>query len=385
MPKIKILHLNHLGGKTGSARLMETIISGLPSAEFESHALVGYNFWSEPHTKSVFQTVSGWLYRNLRYKWAVWLNFYLDIMTPWCIDMEYLRWYSPYIDADIVHLHCIQGGYFDWRILWDIAREKKIMMTLHDDWIVSGNDRENLFHPYKTYSQYMRRKRNFEKCDITYIWVSDWITDKLNRDQIHGDNTVKTIYNGIDTTIFSPGNQEVARQLLGLPQDKKIIISIAGSGGKSNAKWLQYVNRIIERYKDNPEYLFITLWNFTSKELSHNLLEIWYISPDMVANYFRAADVFLYPTLMDSFGLIIAESLACWCPVVTFQTGWTAEIVMHKMNGYVAKHRDYDDLLIGFEWCMNMDRATDITLDEQFHKENMIKKYQAEYRYLIRK
>lgn len=65
----------------------------------------------------------------------------------------------------------------------------------------------------------------------------------------------------------------------------------------------------------------------------------------MVAKYLSAADVFLYPTLMDSFGLIIAESLACGCPAVIFQTGGTAEIVTHKENGYVAKHKDYDDLL----------------------------------------
>ncbi len=66
----------------------------------------------------------------------------------------------------------------------------------------------------------------------------------------------------------------------------------------------------------------------------------------MVAKYLSASDIFLYPTLMDSFGLIIAESLACSCPVVTFHTGGTAELVIHKENGYVARHKDYDDLLV---------------------------------------
>jgi len=40
-----------------------------------------------------------------------------------------------------------------------------------------------------------------------------------------------------------------------------------------------------------------------------------------MAKYFNVADIFLYPTLMDSFGLVVAEALACKCPVLTFQTG----------------------------------------------------------------
>jgi glycosyltransferase involved in cell wall biosynthesis len=67
--------------------------------------------------------------------------------------------------------------------------------------------------------------------------------------------------------------------------------------------------------------MFVTLGNFSSRKISENLLEVGYVSSDLVAEYFSAADLFLYPTIMDSFGLVIAESLACGCPVVTFDTG----------------------------------------------------------------
>ncbi len=357
---------------------METIMSWLPSDQIDFHNLVGYGFLPQENTTSLYKTHANWFYRNFRYKLAVGFNFLFDWMTPGSIDMKYLRNFEPYIRADIIHLHCVQGWYFDWKILPEISKEKKIIMTLHDDWIVSGNDPKNLFHPYKTKRQYLKRRQIFEKCNIAYIWVSDWITNKVREDGISWNNPIKTIYNGIDVGVFFPQDKDECRKELGLPTDKKIIISIAGSGGKSNAKWLQYVNRVIEEYKDDPNYLFVTLWNYKSTDVSDNLREVGYVSREMVAKYLSAADVFLYPTLMDSFGLIIAESLACGCPAVIFQTGGTAEIVTHKENGYVARHKDYDDLLAWFRWCIDMN-PSDVNLDKKFNKEAMVQSYREEY------
>ncbi len=81
----------------------------------------------------------------------------------------------------------------------------------------------------------------------------------------------------------------------------------------------------------------MTLGNAERKTVGTHLLEESYVSPDRVVEYFSAADMFLYPTLMDSFGLIIAESLACGCPVVSFDTGGVKEVIEHTVNGYVAQ------------------------------------------------
>jgi hypothetical protein len=44
----------------------------------------------------------------------------------------------------------------------ELSKEKKVIMTIHDDWITSGNDPVNLYYPYKTKTQYQtRRKRCF--------------------------------------------------------------------------------------------------------------------------------------------------------------------------------------------------------------------------------
>jgi glycosyltransferase involved in cell wall biosynthesis len=84
--------------------------------------------------------------------------------------------------------------------------------------------------------------------------------------------------------------------------------------------------------------------------------------------------MFLYPTLMDSFGLVVAESIACGCPVVTFQTWWVPEIVTHKKNGYIAQYKNYADLLSWFNWVLH-NPLDKVTLDPKFTQEHMVKEY----------
>ena len=41
------------------------------------------------------------------------------------------------------------------------------------------------------------------------------------------------------------------------------------------------------------------------------------VSLEETVNFYRAADVFVYPSLNETFGLPILEAMACGCPVVT--------------------------------------------------------------------
>lgn len=287
---------------------------------FEYHTIVGYNFGEDGKTVGIYKTGDSWLYRNLRYKLAVGLNFLFDWMTPGHMDLRYLQSLPYYADIDIIHLHSIQGGYFDWNILPELSRTKKIIMTVHDDWLVSGNDENNLF-PYKTHKSYLKRKEIFTRSNIEYVGVSNWATTKIKNNEIIGNNTARTIYNGIDIGVFQKKDKAVIRKKLGLPKDKKIVISIAGSGNKSNLKGLSFVQDMAKEYESSKELLFITVGNHKENKVSENFWELGWIASDMMADYFSAADVFLYPTLADSFGLVVAESLACGCPVLTFNTG----------------------------------------------------------------
>ncbi|HWQ61357.1 MAG TPA: glycosyltransferase, partial [Negativicutes bacterium] len=69
--------------------------------------------------------------------------------------------------------------------------------------------------------------------------------------------------------------------------------------------------------------------------------------PKVLADYYRAADLFVADAVTDGFDLAAAEAMACGLPVVAFAGGGTSEIVVHRRTGYLAADNDSDDLARG--------------------------------------
>jgi len=55
-----------------------------------------------------------------------------------------------------------------------------------------------------------------------------------------------------------------------------------------------------------------------------------------VERYFAAADLFVFPTLYDPFGMVISEAMATGLPVVTSRAAGAAELVCHGVSGWLT-------------------------------------------------
>jgi glycosyltransferase involved in cell wall biosynthesis len=62
---------------------------------------------------------------------------------------------------------------------------------------------------------------------------------------------------------------------------------------------------------------------------------------------FSAADLFIFPTRADIFGLVLQESLACGTPMVSFKVGGVPDLVRHGVTGYLAEPENTQDLRRG--------------------------------------
>ena len=67
---------------------------------------------------------------------------------------------------------------------------------------------------------------------------------------------------------------------------------------------------------------------------------------------YRAADIFVMPSLSENLPNTIMEAMACGVPCVGFNTGGIPEMIDHRKNGYVAKYRDAADLAEGMRWTL---------------------------------
>jgi glycosyltransferase involved in cell wall biosynthesis len=61
-------------------------------------------------------------------------------------------------------------------------------------------------------------------------------------------------------------------------------------------------------------------------------------TPAELAGYYRAADVFVFPSLTDTFGLVMLESLACGTPVAAFPVLGPIDVIADSGAGVL--HQD---------------------------------------------
>ncbi|TLD96181.1 glycosyltransferase [Helicobacter jaachi] len=108
-----------------------------------------------------------------------------------------------------------------------------------------------------------------------------------------------------------------------------------------------------------------------------------------LALVYNACDVFIQPSLAENLSNVIMESLACGTPVVAFDIGGNADMISHKVNGYLAQALDTKDLARGIEWILthadyNMlaNNARQSVMDK-FQSSHIAKKYLHTYSTLI--
>ncbi|MEO2553649.1 glycosyltransferase, partial [Enterococcus casseliflavus] len=97
-----------------------------------------------------------------------------------------------------------------------------------------------------------------------------------------------------------------------------------------------------------------------------------------LAKYYREALIFVNPTLQDNYPTTNLEAISCGTPVVTFDTGGSAEEI-NTNTGVVCKTKKTSEIILGIEKVKdNYKKNVYANLGENlnlYSKESMIEKY----------
>lgn len=70
-------------------------------------------------------------------------------------------------------------------------------------------------------------------------------------------------------------------------------------------------------------------------------------------NRYAEADVLVFPTLCDGFGMVVTEAFAHGLPVITTDRAGAADIVRHGENGLIVPGGDIAALAAAMDWCIS--------------------------------
>lgn len=314
-------------------------------------------------------------------------------------------------EADIIHLHWINQGFLSLRDIEKLVKlNKPIVWTMHDMWPCTGichHARDCEKFQTRCESCFFLESKNkdlstsvfdkklslYKNANITFVGCSQWLANRAKKSYLLRGNTVLSIPNPIDTEVYHPIEQGMARELLGLPSEKKLLLfgALNVTDKRKGIDYLIEALNIIEmqdmelvvfgQVKDDIRGLFPVL-----------IHSMGYLSDESkIATLYNAVDMFITSSLEENLPNTIMESMACGTPCVGFATGGIPEMIDHCVNGYIANYKDANDLANGIQWVLeNKDRQSlsDVCVKkvrENYTEEVVAKRYMALYKELIQR
>ena len=173
------------------------------------------------------------------------------------------------------------------------------------------------------------------------LTVSNWMKNLLIDRKINA----KVIPNGVSVSTIKNSDPDIFRKAYHLRED--FVLYVGNAGRVKNA------DLVIKAAKKVPETQFVfTGFSMEAESmkkrfgsLPKNILMTGYVKEDMLYSIYRAARVVVCPSLRESFGRVILESMAAERPIVASNSGGMPELIKNGVDGYLFELQDIEDFI----------------------------------------
>jgi glycosyltransferase involved in cell wall biosynthesis len=269
---------------------------------------------------------------------------------------------KAFLDADIVHVHLVHNTPFDYNYLPVISRLKPVLLHMHDPYWLGGHcihhfdcmkwqgichDCGYLSVPFTrifddTSLEFMLKKTAIQNSSISALGMSQWMVDKAKGSPIWSG---KEIYYsngpGIDQEIFKPPeSKKQAKLAIGIDPDSTVLMFRAAK--KNHFKGFDLLWDAIARL---PLSLKIVLVGVDQKNCLDDFAGIftvldlgWIHDIKEIANYYRAADILLMPSMAEACGFMAIEAMSSGTMVLATEGTALSCIIRAPECGIAVPH-----------------------------------------------
>ena len=252
-------------------------------------------------------------------------------------------------DPDVIWLHNIHGYYLHIGLLFDYLRTcgKEIRWTLHDCWAFTGHcayfdfvgcDRwKTGCHGCPQKKEYPaslvldNSRRNWERKrqlftgipDLKLIVPSKWLAGRVKQSFLK-DYPVEVVYNQINRAVFKPTPSSF-RETHGL-EGKTILLGVASVWERR--KGLDDLTALHKMLDDRFCMVLVGLTEEQAKCVPDGILCLPRTnSMEELAAIYTAADLYLNPSVEETFGMTAMEALSCGTDAIVYRDTACEEIV----------------------------------------------------------
>jgi glycosyltransferase involved in cell wall biosynthesis len=318
--------------------------------------------------------------------WLGWCKGWFDILPVKCYPRRQPDNFNPALvpdrlkasiselAPDLLHLHWVSYGFL--RIETLAALGLPIVWTLHDAWPFSGGchlpggcrkyewecgecpvlgsaELEDLSRRV-----WKRKQRSYCNARMTFVAPSRWMAERARASGLLRERVVEVIPNGIDMEKYSPGDSLAARDRLGLPRKRRLILFGArhalSDRNKGAAELCAALGQLpVELREQSTLVLFGETARAPLSDFNMEVVNRGEISDEAeIVDLYRAADLLVVCSREENLPNMISEALACGLPCAAFNVGGIADQVIHRQTGCLAPASDAGALAIEIAWLL---------------------------------
>lgn len=409
---MKVLHLGYSDTKGGANIAMMRLHNSLIQQNIDSKVLVAEKVSEDPNVigpnKSFELIISEIKKILIRQKKHIFNNNESQSHSVNFFRSNIVKKINE-INPDIVNLHWVNNELLSISQIGEI--KQPIVWTFLDMWPMCGGEhytetlrykdgylKNNAGHISKGLDLnrylWLKKKKKWNQKIRNIVCISEWLKNKAMESSLFKDSNVSKINCDIDLKVWKPIDKKIARNILNLPQDKKLFLFVSTNGVNDERKGFKFIDNSLKKIltKKNDFELIIVGNRKNIDKKPYKLKFIDNISggnPVELRLIYSACDLLLAPSTLEAFGQVASEASSCGVPTVAFKETGFSDIVEHKVNGYLSNYLDDDDFTKGIEWILNYSNDEDIfnnclkVANDKFGQNLISKKYIELYKSIL--